>query len=380
MHYRAESMGEGDKKNQPSTMTGRGKAPGDRIVWHDSPNRTFRADVTEVTMGREEIHITFGAAQPQAEDLDKLTVSLLGRTVLTPFMAKRFAIALHDALQGHEAIHGPIGPDFMAANDPSAPAGERASSQRSLLLGLINGLHVEFGFERSFKIFRGALLTNRFLLSLHRDAIPREKMLDLCRNLGLPDVFWAPLLQNLPDTKLVHFGFEENEKGSVYKVYLELSLKSRFYPFLLYLGFKWDPSDHAAAALARYTCYPSLTPKDMTERLSAAFDGPGAAEPLEIAKGIVTTASAITQDILYLDVTEDNNRRSSFDINMYRAGLRLEALYPLLIRMRDHYSIPSKQFHAFFEASKGKKFGHLSGGTDREGRDFFTIYFGVEEH
>ncbi len=363
-------------------MTGSGKAFGDRIVWRDAPGRTFRSDVTEVAMGREEISITFGAAQTPSESPDEVTVGLCGRTVLTPFMAKRLAIALRDVLRKHEEVHSllrPAGP-APTENNPYEPMEEGASAEKSLLFKLINGLHVEFGLERSFKVFRGTLLTNRFLLSLHRDAIPREKMLGLCSDLGMPDVFWAPLLQNLPHTRLVHFGFEENEKGSVYKVYLELGMKDRLYPFLLYLGFKWDPSDDAVTALARYTCYPSLTPEGITERLSLAFDGPGAAKPLEIAKGIVAMASGITPDILYLEVTEDNNRRNSFDINMYRAGLPMEALYPLFAGMADLYSVPSKEFHAYLESMKAKRFGHLSGGVDRKGRDFFTVYFGVEEH
>ena len=105
------------------------------------------------------------------------------------------------------------------------------------------------------------LLTNRFLLSLYRDAVPREKLLDLCQELDLPGYFREPLLQGLPDAKLLHFGFEENEMGSIYKVYLEMDVKSRLYPFLLYQGFKWDPSDPDRGSLARYTCYPSLHPE-----------------------------------------------------------------------------------------------------------------------
>ena len=110
------------------------------------------------------------------------------------------------------------------------------------------------------------------------------------------------------------------------------------------------------------------------------YEGRGPADSIEIAKGIVMEAAAVTQDILYMDVTEDNNPRRSFDINMYRAGLRMEALYPLLMEMSDRYSVAGQQFKTFFETVKARRFGHLSGGTDREGRDFFTLHYGVEEH
>ena len=208
--------------------------------------------------------------------------------------------------------------------------------------------------------------------------MPRERLLDLCQELGLPDHFREPLLQGLPDAKLLHFGFEENEMGSIYKVYLEMNVKSRLYPFLLYQGFKWDASDPVRGSLARYTCYPSFTPKEMVERISLAFRGADSEEPLNIARSIVAAAADITSEILYLDVAEDNNKRRSFDINMYKSGIALFVLYPLLSRIRDHYLVPLPEFQAFFESVKDKRFGHLSGGVDREGRSFFTVHFGVE--
>jgi hypothetical protein len=372
-------MEERETEQQPSAVPGRTSVPEEKIIWRDSEARTSRADVTEVAMSREEICLTFGAGQPQAEEADKIVVSLLGRVILTPFTAKRLSVALGEVLRRHEALHGPSGP-VPLGEEEQYPAQRESSREKEALLGLVKGLHVEFALERSFKVLRGSLLTNRILLSLRRNSVPRERMLAACRDLGLPDLFWETLLQNLPDTGLVHFGFEENEKGSVYKVYLELSLKSRIYPFLLYLGFKWDPADHRRSALARYTCYPSLTPRDMIERLSLVYEGWGPADSIEIAKGIVREAAAVTQDILYMDVTEDNNPRRSFDINMYGAGLRMEALYPLLMEMSDRYLVARQQFQTFFETVKARRFGHLSGGTDREGRDFFTLHYGVEEH
>ncbi len=366
-------MEESGKQNQSLAMGPVGK---DRIVWRDSDARTLRSDFSETTMGREEISVTFGIGRPSPEDPQELTAELLARIVLTPFMAKRLTIALDDTLRRHEAVHGPIWPD---SNGGKYRAAKETSSEKNLLLALVNGLHVDLGSERSFKVFRNIILTDRFLLSVRSNAIPRDKTLDVCRRLDLPAPFWEPLLQNLPDTRFVHFGFEENEKGSVYKVYLELNFKNRHYPFLVYLGFKWDPGDEARRAVARYTCYPSFTPKDIIEKVSLAFAGPDAGA-VEIAKGIVDAARRVAQDILYVEVTEDGNPRRSFDLNMYDACLTLGAIRPLLLRMGDHCRLPPEQFAAFIETIKAKRLGHLSGGIDREGRDFFTVHFGVEEH
>jgi hypothetical protein len=46
--------------------------------------------------------------------------------------------------------------------------------------------------------------------------------------------------------------------------------------------------------------------------------------------------------------------------------------------MGQHYAIPSEEFHPLYEGVKNKTFGHIAGGIDREGRDFLTVYYGVE--
>jgi len=61
---------------------------------------------------------------------------------------------------------------------------------------------------------------------------------------------------------------------------------------------------------------------------------------------------------------------------VYGANLELQEVYPFLLDMCRHYSIPEEQFHNLYEPTKTQILGHLAGGIDREGRDFFTIYFG----
>ena len=63
---------------------------------------------------------------------------------------------------------------------------------------------------------------------------------------------------------------------------------------------------------------------------------------------------------------------------MYRAALELRELHPFLSEMCQHYSISSETFQAIYDQVKTKIFGHLSGGIDREGKDFLTVYYGVE--
>jgi hypothetical protein len=147
----------------------------------------------------------------------------------------------------------------------------------------------------------------------------------------------------------------------------------------LFRAFKWDALDNARRAVGTYTCYPSFSVQDILRGLSNVFDGDEYRMPFEIAAGVLGAASRVTPgSFLYLEASEDGNPRKSFDINMYRAGLQMWELYPSLSQMFQHYSIPSEEFHGLYEQVKGKVFGHLTGGIDREGRDFFSVYFGQE--
>ena len=63
-----------------------------------------------------------------------------------------------------------------------------------------------------------------------------------------------------------------------------------------------------------------------------------------------------------------------------QAKIRLEELSPLVSEMCRHYAIPSQEFHGVYDGIENEFLGHIAGGIDREGRDFLTIYYGVEGH
>ena len=74
-------------------------------------------------------------------------------------------------------------------------------------------------------------------------------------------------------------------------------------------------------------------------------------ELLEIVRRITERASKEMShgDIQYLDVTEEGNPRRSFDINIYKSGLRLEDLYPHLLRALAHYAIDPGRFESLYQ-------------------------------
>ena len=184
-----------------------------------------------------------------------------------------------------------------------------AAQKKEVLLRLIKGLHVEFGLERSFKVLPGILLTNRFLLSLFKGAVPRDKLLDLCQELGLPGYFREPLLQGLPDAKASPFRLRRERNGIDLQGLSRNERKEPPLPVSPLPGLQMQISHPDRGSLARYTCYPSFTLKtwwkgcllpSMTRTLRSLLH----------SKLILGMAADITSEILFLDVAEDNNKRS----------------------------------------------------------------------
>jgi len=263
-----------------------------------------------------------------------------------------------------------------------------------LILELVDALGIDYAFERSFKFSGNALLGNRFLLAIKKTRIGEEKrhgkIIGICERMGMPREFLEAFEENLPEADTVDFGFEENKRDGVYKVYLDFLSKwkkgaagtpGECDPFVMFFGYKWDTRDPGKRALAKYVWYPSLSFERITEEFSKIFQGRKHLEPLQIAKDLMAAVSKKTthDHVYYLEVTEENTPRRSFDINIYKAGLQLKQVYPLLARTCEHYSIPAETFHGVYNPVRTKAFGHLSGGISREGEDFLTVYYGLQE-
>lgn len=384
-----------DKTNPPESRPG--------ILWDDSRLRTVQPKVWELTADREEITLLFGTIKGYQAGRGEWEIAPGARIVLSPFVAKRLAMALDMEIRRYESKYGPLeqGTPPPAKNSGPAAPPERPSpcmvqkgdDKAQWIFRLTRDLNVELGFERSFKLSERRLLGNRFLLGISKRAIehnPHRRILDICARMNMPEELLGPFERYLPDADYIHFGFEENEGSCIYKAYLEFHEKIKTEvkntrprasrTFLMHMGFKWDVADPARRVVTNYTWYPFLSVDAMEEKLSGILDPHGQGTSLEIARGILGIASRRVprQDILYLEVIEEGNPRKSFDINIYRANLKLGELYPFLLDMCRHYSIPPDRFHALYEQVKGKVFGHLAGGIDREGRDFLTLYYGVE--
>jgi len=373
-----------------------------KIHWDDSAMRSYYPNAFDMSFDREKISLLFGLQHAGDRRYSGEAVDLSNRIVLSPLTAKRLANALESVIQQHKVRYGsPEMKSLPSAGQAQAVephtkgpfTGKKGADERAgLLFQLMKNLNAEVGLERSFKIANADLLQNRFLLGVSKEAVGQradDRLTETCSLMGMPKTLLDIFKYYLPQGNYIHFGFEQNEKTTVYKVYLEFwetiekeirKSKHRPGPALLHLGLKWDVSDPARQALTRYTWYPWLSSQEILERVSHTLESGRGEAARQAAEQLVSLALARIpdRDILYLEVTEEGNPRRSFDINVYRANLQLVEVYPLLSMLCRRHSIPFDTFHSLYDRIKTKRLGHLAAGVDREGNSFFTVYYGVE--
>jgi len=255
---------------------------------------------------------------------------------------------------------------------------------------LVEKFNLKCGYEKSFKLLDRQLLPNRYLLGISKADLDQEKLEVICREMNMPGNFLCEFQDNLADANLILLGFEENRKNCIFKIYLEFWDKflkgmgqgmDKTVPGPLFLGFKWDALDNTKAKITKYDCYPQLTAEGILERLSVLFHSHEDRISFEITRKIIdlATSRANPTSFRYLEAGEENNLRKSFDINFYSANLRIRHLSPILSELGRHYLIPVQELHHLYSRVKTEIFGHLSGGIDREGKDFVTVYYEVGE-
>jgi hypothetical protein len=268
------------------------------------------------------------------------------------------------------------------------PSIDVAAGRAARLFTIIEDLGLACGYERSFKMLDGTLLANRFLLGINTEDVSPERLLDVCRQLGMPPQYLESFQAQLADANVVFLGFEDNRVDCRYKVYLEFWDKvtsdirrksNKQEPALLHLGFKWNTEDNTQGVVSRYVCYPMLSVEQILRRLLNVYQGDENNASLRIAADVIQFAArrGAGSSLVYVEVREDDSPRKSFDINLYKARLRLGDIAPFLARMREHYSIPADQFGRLVQLAGDKLLGHLAGGLNREGKDFLTVYYEV---
>jgi tryptophan halogenase len=356
--------------------------------------RPTRADAFRLAVREHELTIEFGRSGAAG------AVRLSDAVTLSPETAERLLHGLREALQRRapvavpaegaaDSLAGPAGLGATPVNLPADPAAVAAER----LLTLLRALGAPYAYERSFRLAPGSLQANRFLASLNLADLGDagfERALAVAQAMGMSaaaqQAARAAAQAESDALHCLHFGFEAGEGGILCKLYLERQVsaaeiaaaRAAGRAALLHLAFKWNV-DSGAHVVTRYDWYPGLGADGIATRLRALYGQTAHAESLQIAlEALQMAADRVEADTLqYLEVREPENGRSSFDLNLYDAGLQVRDLLPLLLRMRDLQGVRPGQFQALVDQIRNRALGHLAGGVHRDGRDFFNVYYGV---
>lgn len=237
------------------------------------------------------------------------------------------------------------------------------------------------GREESFKMLHGRLLRNRLLLGVQRAAIVPAQLWSLARELGMPPAAQDLLAARWERANAVFLATEESGSARLYKVYLEFWDEAKRAvrqgersPQLLHLGVKWSTARPGHHEEARYEVHPLIGMRDILRRMGACYPAP-AASGLEPARRIVRQAALREPQapFLYLEVSEADNPRRSFDINLYKAGLRVGDVAGELRTLAAHFALGG-DFEEVLTEFDARPLGHISGGLDRHGAEFLSVY------
>jgi tryptophan halogenase len=261
---------------------------------------------------------------------------------------------------------------------------ERARPYVDRVAACVQGVSLQ-GCERSIKLVPGALNANRFLLGAPVEQWPEGRLHGCAGHLSMPDAFRARLDDALRGANAVLFGFEESRRGCLYKLYFEYwervrrtagrdSTRAR----LMFLGFKWDPDDARRRVVSEYWCAPGIPAGPITGRIESLCED----APVPLARTAARIIAMTVREgretpMVYLEVREPGNPRCSFDLNLYRAGLRLSDVAPVVADLCRALDIEPADFERHIE-SRDCILGHISGGVARDGEPFFTLYYDID--
>lgn len=243
---------------------------------------------------------------------------------------------------------------------------------------------MRYGREDSFKLGHRRLIGGRVLIGVETSRLDCARLLAIGTELGMPEGGLELLLAHASEANAVFFGFEDLGASWVCKVYLEFwdqvrratRLSGSQAPQLLHLGVKWDGARPGHYDVARYDCHPLLNLRTILRRMAACYAAPGAPVLCELAQAIVRAAAQRKPEasLLYLEVSEQGNPRASFDINLYKSGMRVVDAAPQLRQASAYFQLSAALIEEQLQLLGSCALGHLSSGMDRHGKPFLTVY------
>lgn len=242
------------------------------------------------------------------------------------------------------------------------------------LMDALSGIEGPLLFESSVKAIGGTLLTGRFLVSFPRAALgpgPSGRLRRICEQLGAgPDAI--AVLDPLQSKAVsVHFGYEPETDGPLFKCYLEFPPEARPSPDLVFVAVKWSPPDgyEHTHVVTHYRSRDALDPEARLQLVDSVLVPGRVQDVMHELLSLKVSGSGLR----LLEVDEPGAPRRSLDLNVAEADRSLRDLSDTLVAALGD----TPEAVEYLGSHADDRMGHLSAGVARDGRPFATLYHGA---
>jgi hypothetical protein len=242
--------------------------------------------------------------------------------------------------------------------------------------------------ERSFKISADGLDTHRFLLGLERSQLQELQIRDLStllQELGMPNAAIPEVEEKIGFADWIHLGFEATKNDIVLKLYLEKHQPMASSSYCRHHAWKWS-INQSFFQRSEYIDLPDLSQQDLKEHIYRITSPSQQKEQSKYVTSVrnfcldlcsLASNKHVDEGIEFLEVSEPNTFRMSFDLGFYGTKLKLGDIESNLKELFEDFAIPSHRMLLLLEQNKSYQLGHVAAGFHRNGEPFCTIYYGA---
>lgn len=242
------------------------------------------------------------------------------------------------------------------------------------------------GFEFSIKLQKNAVLPSRYCFALPTNKVPQDSFLTIAEKLSVPTAVIDKIPENYSLSNQLGFAYEASPKRETIKLYFEFwedikirasSPKYVAKSELLFRGYKWDIRDPQAFVTADYRCLPYQTHAEILGRVKSILSTKHEKSIQNITQLMLQQAMKRVPKgyFVFSEVAEEGTLRKSFDINIYKANMIVGNMAPGIVEVLKIYNIADQKTFDLFNQIAHMPLGHISGGVNRKGNDFITLYF-----
>jgi hypothetical protein len=144
---------------------------------------------------------------------------------------------------------------------------------------------------------------------------------------------------------------------------------------------KWSPGRSESARISYYYNPPAISLEEVSGCLEHVYTACPASRAYAITLELLSLPEicSLEGDMMLMLVTEEGTDRLSFDVNLYDAEIDLDSISTRLDAVADYFEVDKRAWRELLSGNSMRQLGHLAGGLNGKGSEFFTFYFGVEE-